>query len=74
MAQVTGEFLVYDAATTQGGSGGPVLNTGGEVVAVNAAILPGYAGSNLGIPVAHLIKLMEEAGVVAGGGDQALKN
>ena len=62
VAQLTSQFIVYDAATTSGGSGGPVLNTQGEVVAVNAAILPEYGGSNLGVPAAKLIELMKAAG------------
>ncbi|MGI9401433.1 MAG: S1 family peptidase [Rhizobiaceae bacterium] len=63
VAQISSNFLVYDAATTKGGSGGPVLSSTGEIVAVNAAILPGYDGSNLGIPADHLLRLMEEAGI-----------
>lgn len=63
VAQISTNFLVYDAATSQGGSGGPVLNSNGEIVAINAAILPGYDGSNLGIPAEHLSQLMEEAGI-----------
>ena len=60
---ITTEFLVYEAATTSGGSGGPVLNSRGEVVAVNAAILPEYGGSNLGVPAQRLHKLIAEAGI-----------
>ncbi len=63
VAQVTPDFLVYDAATTQGGSGGPVLNSNGEVIAINAAILPGYDGSNFGVPVEKLNRLITEAGM-----------
>jgi serine protease Do len=63
VAQLTTEFLVYDAATTKGGSGGPVLNSRGEVVAVNAAILPEYGGSNLGVPAQRLHQLINEAGI-----------
>ncbi len=63
VAQATSEFLVYDAATTRGGSGGPVLNARGEVVAVNAAILPDYAGSNFGVPWQQLRELIAQAGV-----------
>ena len=61
VAQFTTEFLVYDAATTHGGSGGPVLNSRGEVIAINAAILPGYGGSNLGIPAQKLLEFMANA-------------
>ncbi len=60
VAQITPDFVVYDAATTQGGSGGPVLNALGEVVAVNTAIIPGYVGSNLGVPTQHLRNLIED--------------
>jgi serine protease Do len=58
VGQVAAEALVYDAETTHGGSGGPVLNGEGEVVAVNAAILPEYGGSNIGVPVAKLKELL----------------
>ena len=63
IAQLTAEFLVYDAATTRGGSGGPVLNSRGEVVAVNAAVLPEYGGSNFGVPAQKLQGLIAEAGI-----------
>lgn len=63
VAQATSEFLVYDAATSRGGSGGPVLNSNGEVVAVNAAILPDYTGSNFGVPWQRLRELIVQAGV-----------
>lgn len=59
IGQATEAAIVYDAETTHGGSGGPVLNTRGEVVAVNAAILPEYGGSNIGVPVALLKALFE---------------
>jgi serine protease Do len=59
-AQVASEALVYDAETTMGGSGGPVLNLDGEVIAINAAILPEFGGSNLGVPVAKLKALVAE--------------
>ncbi len=35
----------------------------GNVVAVNAAILPEYGGSNLGVPAAKLRALLDEAGL-----------
>ena len=59
VGQVTSANVVYDAETTSGGSGGPVLSLDGRVVAVNAAILPEFGGSNLGVPVARVHALIE---------------
>ncbi len=59
VGQATSEAIVYDAETTHGGSGGPVLTMTGEVMAINAAILPEYGGSNLGVPVARARALLE---------------
>ena len=56
-------ILVYDAETTHGGSGGPVLDINGEVVAVNTAIIPEYGGSNFGVPVDYARRLLADAGV-----------
>lgn len=58
VGQATGVTIVYDADTTHGGSGGPVLDTEGRVVAVNTAILPEYGGSNLGMPARLLRELI----------------
>ncbi len=63
VGQVTRATIVYDAETTHGGSGGPVLDINGSVVAVNAAILPEYGGSNLGVPVARVRALLADAGL-----------
>ncbi len=52
------ENLVYDAETTHGGSGGPVLDINGKVIAVNTAILPEYGGSNLGVPSSRIKRLL----------------
>jgi S1-C subfamily serine protease len=56
---VSDATIAYDAETTHGGSGGPVLDIDGEVVAVNSAILPEYGGSNLGVPVEEVRRLLE---------------
>ena len=50
VAQVNPTAVVYDAETTRGGSGGPVLDLDGHVVAVTSAIVPEFGGSNLGVP------------------------
>jgi len=62
IGQATKAAVVYDAETTHGGSGGPVLDVRGRIVAVNAAILPEYGGSNFGVPVVLLKTLLREAG------------
>ncbi|MEX0285855.1 MAG: trypsin-like peptidase domain-containing protein [Paracoccaceae bacterium] len=61
IGRVSEPTMVYDAETTSGGSGGPVLNMAGEVVAVNTAIIPEFGGSNLGVPAAHIHLLLERA-------------
>jgi len=43
--------IVFDAQTTSGGSGGPVFNRQGKVIGVTYAVLKGFGGSNLGIPI-----------------------
>jgi S1-C subfamily serine protease len=68
VSQVTGANVVYDAETTSGGSGGPVLSLRGEVVAVNMAILPEFGGSNLGVPADRARALLEEAQRTLAGG------
>ena len=65
VGQVTSSRVVYDAATTSGGSGGPVIGLDGNVHAVNSAILVEFGGSNLGVPAEEARVLLEEA---AGGG------
>ncbi len=63
VSKATPVTIVYDAETTHGGSGGPVLDIYGSVVAVNAATLPEFGGSNLGVPVAKVRALLEDAGL-----------
>jgi S1-C subfamily serine protease len=61
VGQVTPENVAYDAETTSGGSGGPVISLQGEVVAVNMAILPEFGGSNLGVRARYVRTLLERA-------------
>jgi len=63
IGQASPETIVYDAETTYGGSGGPVLDMNGNVIAINTAILPEYGGSNLGVPAEKMRALLEEAGL-----------
>jgi len=58
VGQATEATLVYDAETTHGGSGGPVLTLAGQVIAVNTAIMPEFGGSNLGVPARHIRELL----------------
>ena len=61
VAQVTLSTVVYDAETTRGGSGGPVLDFDGRVVAVTSAIVPEFGGSNLGVPASQARALLFRA-------------
>lgn len=49
LSDVVDSKLIYDAPTAQGGSGGPVFNSKGEVIAVNAAYIEGFNGGTIGI-------------------------
>jgi S1-C subfamily serine protease/DNA-binding NarL/FixJ family response regulator len=51
IGDVLKDKIVYDAATTSGGSGGPLFNRNGKVIGVNFAILHDFGGSNLAVPV-----------------------
>lgn len=59
VGRVSTDTIVYDAATTHGGSGGPVLAPDGSVLAVNSMILPEYGGSNLGVPIGRVADLLD---------------
>ena len=61
LGDVVGDKLIYDAPTAHGGSGGPVFNSQGEVIGVNAAYIDGFAGGTLGISVRALKPLIEAA-------------
>jgi S1-C subfamily serine protease len=68
VSQVTPASVVYDAETTRGGSGGPVLSLEGEVVAVTFAVMEQFGGSNLGVPASEVLLLLAEAGSTADAG------
>ncbi len=64
LGNVSDSRLVYDAPTTSGGSGGPVFVSSGKVIGINFAMLSGFSGSNLAVPVAAARKLVQKAPAV----------
>lgn len=61
LGDVVEDKLIYDAPTAQGGSGGAVFNSRGQVIGVNAAYIDGFAGGTLGISIEALKPLVAEA-------------
>jgi S1-C subfamily serine protease len=59
IGDVLKDKIVYDAATTSGGSGGPLFNRDGKVIGVNFAILSDFGGSNLAVPVRYADELVK---------------
>jgi S1-C subfamily serine protease/DNA-binding response OmpR family regulator len=59
IGDVLQDKIVYDAATTSGGSGGPLFNRDGKVIGVNFAILKGFGGSNLAVPARYAKELLK---------------
>ncbi len=51
--------IVYDAQTTSGGSGGPLLNREGGVIGVTFAVVRGFGGSNFGVPIRFALPLLK---------------
>jgi len=58
IGDITETDVVYDAPTTQGGSGGPVFNKHGQVIAVEYALLPRFGGNSFGVPIAYALELI----------------
>jgi len=59
IGDVLKDKIVYDAATTSGGSGGPLFNRNGKVIGINFAILRGFGGSNLAVPARFANELLK---------------
>src|SRR5229473_2658313 len=61
LGDVVGDKLIYDAPTAHGGSGGPVFNSHGQVIGINAAYLDGFSGGTMGVSVQALRPLIQAA-------------
>jgi len=59
VGDVLPDKIVYDAQTTSGGSGGPLLNRQGGVIGVTFAIVKGFGGSNFGVPIRFATPLLK---------------
>jgi S1-C subfamily serine protease len=66
IGDITKTDIVFDAPTTQGGSGGPVLNRSGRVIAVEYAVLTRFEGSSFGVPIGYALELMKTPRKTAG--------
>ena len=51
IGDVSADKIVYDAQTTSGSSGGPLINKNGQVIGVTFAVVRGFGGSNFGVPI-----------------------
>jgi S1-C subfamily serine protease len=61
IADVTETDVVFDAPTTHGGSGGPLLNRNGVVIGVSYAVLAHFGGNSFAVPIRHALPLVSEA-------------
>ncbi len=59
VGDVLPDKIVYDAQTTSGGSGGPLLDSQGGVIGVTFAIVKGFGGSNFGVPIRFALPLLK---------------
>jgi serine protease Do len=58
IGDITPSDIVFDAPSAQGGSGGPVFNKHGQVIAVEYAVLPKFGGTSFGVPIAYALDLL----------------
>jgi S1-C subfamily serine protease len=61
IGDITRTDIVFDAPSAQGGSGGPVFNKFGQVIAVEYAVLQKFGGNSFGIPIAYARELLQGA-------------
>ena len=53
IGDVLPDKIIYDAQTSNGGSGGPLFNSEGKVIGINFAMVRDFGGSNFAIPIAY---------------------
>lgn len=58
IGDITPTDIVFDAPSAQGGSGGPVFNKHGQVIAVEYAVLPKFGGNSFGVPISYALELL----------------
>ena len=63
IGDVLDDRVVFDAPTAVGGSGGPLMDMEGRVVAVNFGILKAFRGANFGVPAPAATRLLERCRV-----------
>ena len=59
IGDVFADKIVYDAQTTSGSSGGPLINKDGRVIGVTFAVVKGFGGSNFGVPIRYAQTLLK---------------
>lgn len=59
ITDVLEDRVVFDAQTTIGGSGGPIFDRDGKVIAITYGIFTGFTGSNFAIPAKDVARLLE---------------
>jgi S1-C subfamily serine protease len=58
ISDVVPNRIIYDAQTTSGGSGSPVFDSHGEVIAVHSAIMTRFGAIGFGVPVDAVLELL----------------
>uniref|UniRef100_UPI00404A6BC8 trypsin-like peptidase domain-containing protein n=1 Tax=Gelidibacter sp. TaxID=2018083 RepID=UPI00404A6BC8 len=55
-----GEKILYSIPTLSGSSGSPIINEEGKLIAINYAKRAEFQGFSFGVPVIHLVNLVDE--------------
>ena len=61
IGDVMADRILFDAATAVGGSGGPLVDLEGRVVAINYGILRAFRGANFAVPARFAADLLAKA-------------